>query len=67
MEEVAKIRAKRQVNNTLSQQNGPDTTLIHGLPLNLEVLVWRKGNTSQSSKWTGPYTLLTIKGETCKV
>ena len=39
MEEVAKIRAKRQVNNTLSQQNSPDTTLIHGLPLNSEVLV----------------------------
>ena len=39
MEEVAKIRAKRQVNNVLSQQNGPNTTLIHGLPLNLEVLV----------------------------
>ena len=39
MEEVAKIRAKRQVNNVLSQQNSPDTTLIHGLPLNSEVLV----------------------------
>ena len=50
MEEVAKIRAKRQVNNALSQQNSPNTTLIHGLPLNLEVLVWHKGNTSQSGK-----------------
>jgi len=67
MEEVAKIRAKRQVNNVLSQQNSPNTTLIHGLPLNLEVLVWREGNTSQSGKWTSPYTLLTLKGETCKV
>ena len=39
IEEVAKIRAKRQVNNALSQRNGPNTTPIHGLPLNLEVLV----------------------------
>jgi hypothetical protein len=31
------------------------------------VLVWREGNTGQGGKWTRPYTLLALEGETCKV
>ena len=36
---VAKLRAKRVVNDTLYHRNGPDTTPVHDLPLNSEVLV----------------------------
>ena len=67
MVEIAKLRAKKLVNNALHHRNGPDTTLVHDLPLNSEVLVWREGNTGQGGKWTGPYNLLAIDGETCKV
>ena len=31
------------------------------------MLVWREGNTGQSGKWTGPFKLLALEGETCKV
>jgi hypothetical protein len=67
MEEVSKIRAKRQVNNALNQRNGPSVEAIHDLPLNSDVLVWREGNTGQSGKWTGPFKLIGLKGETCKI
>jgi hypothetical protein len=45
IEEVAKIRAKRQVNNALNQRNSLSAEAIHDLPLNSDVLVWREGNT----------------------
>ena len=48
--EITKLRARKSVNNTLHARNGPDTTLIHDLPLNSEVLVWREGNIGQSGK-----------------
>ena len=67
MAEIAKLRARKSVSNALHHRNGPDTTPVHDLPLNSEVLVWREGNTGQSGKWTGPYTLLALEGETCKV
>ena len=37
--EIGKIRAERQVANTLANRNGPDTTVVSDLPLNSEVLV----------------------------
>ena len=67
MEEVSKIRAQRQVDNALNQRNGPSVTAIHDLPINSDVLVWREGNTGQSGKWTGPFKLLGVDRETCKV
>jgi hypothetical protein len=67
MAEVRKIRAVKAVNDALNHRNGPVTTPVHGLPLNSEVLVWREGDTGQSGKWTGPYTLLAMDGETCQV
>src|SRR6266516_285391 len=67
MEEVSKIRAKRQVEDALNQRNGPSVGGIHELPLNSDVLVWREGNTGQSGKWTGPFKLLEVDRETCKV
>jgi len=43
MEEVKKLRAKRQVADALNMRNGPKITAIYDLPLNLPVLVWREG------------------------
>ena len=37
-------------------------TLVHNLPLNSKVLVWRK-----SSNWTRPYHLLVIKNKICYI
>jgi len=48
-------------------QNGPQTNAIYGLPPNSPVLVWREGNTSQSSYWDGPYILLAVNGKTYTV
>ncbi len=59
---IAKLQAKQAVNSALHHRNGPDTTIVHDLPLNSEVLVWR-----ESGNWTGPYRLLVIEGETCCV
>jgi hypothetical protein len=67
MAEVAKIRAERQVNNALNQRNGPSVEAIHDLPLNSDVLVWREGNTGHSGKWSGPFKLIGLEHETCKV
>lgn len=67
MDEVAKVRAKIQVNDALNHRNGPSTEAIHSLPVNSDVLVWREGNTGHSGKWTGPFKLMSIENETCKV
>jgi hypothetical protein len=67
MDEITKIRAQMQVKEGLGQRNGPDTSAIHDAPLNSDVLVWREGNTGQSGKWTGPFKLLGIDRETCRV
>jgi hypothetical protein len=37
--EIVKLRAKQTVNKALYHRNGPDTTLIHNLLLNSEVLI----------------------------
>lgn len=39
MDEVRKLRAKRQVADALGTRNGPNVNAIHGLPLNSPVLV----------------------------
>ena len=39
IEEITKIRAKLQVNNTLNTQNRPLTELIHNLLINSNILV----------------------------
>ena len=39
IEEILKIRAKKQVNNILNQRNSPSITIIHDLPLNSDILV----------------------------
>jgi len=58
MAEIVKLRAKQTVNNALHYRNGPNTTSVHNLPLNSEVLMWRK-----SGNWTGPYRLLAVEDE----
>lgn len=67
MEEVRKFHAERQVTDVLNTRNGPIVSLLHDLPLNSDVLVWREGNIGRTGTWTGPFKLLGIEGETCKV
>ena len=59
MAEIVKLRAKQTINNALYYYNGPNTTLVHNLPLNSKVLIWRK-----SGNWTRPYRLLAVEDET---
>ena len=47
--------------------NGPKTDIVHDLPLNSPVLVWKEGNTGQAGHWDGLYNLLTVEGETYTV
>ena len=56
---IVKLWAKQAVSNALHHRNGPNTTPVHNLPLNSEVLVWR-----ESGNWTGPYRLLAVEDET---
>ena len=44
MAEIVKLRAKQAVNNALHHRNRPDITLVYNLPLNSEVLIWRKSS-----------------------
>jgi hypothetical protein len=67
MEEVRKLRAKRQVNDALNQRNGPSTSAIKDLPLNSDVLVWRETPGNKTGRWTGPFTLLGTDKEDCIV
>ena len=67
MNEVRKIRAENQVADALNTRNGPLVDLVHDLPLDSDVLVWREGNAGRTGKWTGPFKLLGIKGETCLI
>ncbi|KAI0995528.1 hypothetical protein K3495_g12651 [Podosphaera aphanis] len=62
MEEVGKLRAKQQVKAALNQRNSPNADHIHSLPIGSQVLVWR-----EKGGWDGPYTLLAINKETCKI
>ena len=64
MEKVKKLKTKCQVADALSMRNRPKITVIHNLPLNLPVLVWREGLTGQFSYWSSPYNLLSIENET---
>ena len=45
IEEIKKIQAECQIMDTLSTRNGPNMTVIHDLPLNSPILVWRESNT----------------------
>ena len=67
MSKVRKHYAERQVADALNTRNGPVVSPLHDLPLNSNVLVWREGNAGHVGTWTGPFKLLGIDGETCKV
>ena len=62
MAEIVKLQAKQTINKALHHHNRPNTTLIYDLPLNSKVLIWR-----ESGNWTGPYCLLAVEGEMCRV
>ena len=61
MEEARKSIASRQVNYATNIQDGSSFSLIHDLPLNSPVLVFRCGNTRQLRSWKGPCRLLSSK------
>lgn len=63
MNEVSKIRATEQVNTALQTCNGLRTEETTDLALGSDVLVWR----IYEKKWTGPYKLLAVQGETATV
>ena len=66
MNEIYKLRAKRQVNDALKQRNGPNTDMVKSLPLNSDVLVWREvPGANKLGKWTGPYPLISVDREEC--
>lgn len=67
MEEIRKVRAERQISDALNTRNGPIVNHLHDLPLNSDVLVYREGNAGRSGEWTGPFKLLGIENETCKI
>jgi hypothetical protein len=67
MIEIRKFRVERQIADALNTRNGPIVTPVHDLSLNSDVLVWRESNASQRDKWTGPFKLLDIDDETCKI
>jgi hypothetical protein len=67
MQEVMKLRLKRQVNEALAHRNGPDVSEIYDTPINADVIVWREGNAGKRGKWKGPFKLLGMNGETCLV
>jgi len=45
IEEIHKLYTKQQVADALSMQNSPKIDTIYNLLPNLQVLVWREGNT----------------------
>ncbi|KAI0996016.1 hypothetical protein K3495_g12166 [Podosphaera aphanis] len=63
MSEVVKLRNSRQIIEALRQHNGPNTISTRNLAINSGVLVWRE----RSQKWEGPFRLLAVERETCKV
>lgn len=56
LKELARLNAKRQVNDALNTRNGPDITEVLSLPLQSEVLIFR-----EKDKWDGPFKLLAIE------
>ena len=62
MEAVRAAHAERKVADALATRNGPNTEPVKELPLQSLVRVWR-----EEGKWTGPYRLIGIEGETCVV
>ena len=67
MVEIQKLQAEHQIADALNICNGPKTDMVHDLPLNSPILIWREGNTSQAGHWDRPYSLLAVKEETYMV
>ncbi len=67
IEEVKKLRAKRQVVDTFNIHNGPKITIIYDLLLNSPILIQREGPIGQLGYWSGLYNLLSIENENCTI
>ena len=46
--EMRKIMTEKQIDNALNIKNGSIINYFHDLPINSEVLIWRKNNTDKS-------------------
>ncbi|KHJ32126.1 hypothetical protein EV44_g3759 [Erysiphe necator] len=64
VDEVIRVRAKREVNESIGQRNGPSTTLVNNLTMGSKVLVIREGIAGGSGRWTGLFELLSFERET---
>ncbi|CCU78396.1 (conserved with many other fungi) [Blumeria hordei DH14] len=64
MKEVRRTIAERQIKDALGMRNGPNTLPILKLPIGSEVLVHRE---KKGEGWMGPYTLMSMEGETCRI
>ncbi len=67
MHEVRKIYAEWQVAGVLNTKNGPQVNSVHDLSINSDVLVFCESNVVCIGRWTGPFKLLNIVNETCKI
>ena len=65
--EVRKIHAERQVAGALNTRNGPRVDTVHDLSINSDVQVFCEGNAGHTGRWIGPFKLLSIVNETCKI
>ena len=65
--EVRRFHAQRQIHDALNMRNGPSSISVHDLPLQSDVLIWREGKVKQSGRWKGPYKLIGMDRETCRV
>ena len=62
MKSVAELYVKRQISDALNQRNGPNVEEKLDMAIGDKVLVWR-----ENKGWAGPYTLLSIDGNTCNI
>ena len=67
MDELRKLQAERKVKDALNTRNGPSSAATLNLAIQSEVRVWREKKEGKRARWTGPYTLLAVEGETCTV
>ena len=58
MAKIVKLWAKQAINSALYYRNKLNITLVHDLPLNFKVFVWR-----ESGNQTRPHYLLAVEDE----
>lgn len=68
MKELRRLQARRKVTDALRMRNGPDISPILKLPLPADVVTYReKGVEGNKAGWTGPFKMVAIEGNNCKI